>query len=46
MDLLKKCFIFKTIDPEDYTIVINALQEKCFAEGDLVIRQGDDGNEM
>lgn len=46
IELLKKCFIFKTIDPDDYKLVINAMVSKTFAEGELVIKQGDDGNEM
>jgi len=28
MELLKKCFIFRTIDPEDYSTVINAMVRK------------------
>lgn len=46
MELLKKCFIFKTIDPDDYSTVINAMALKKFVDGDQVIKQGDEGNEM
>jgi len=43
---LKKCFIFKTIDPDDYSTVVNAMALKTFVDGDQVIKQGDEGNEM
>lgn len=46
LELMKKCFIFKTVDPEDYNTIVNALQKRTYSDGEQVIKQGDDGNEM
>lgn len=46
LKLLEKSFIFKTIDVEDQAIVINNMVQRDFQQGDPVITQGDDGNEM
>lgn len=46
LELLKKCFIFKTIDPEDHEIVVNVMQTKKVKDGEQLIKQGDDGNEL
>lgn len=46
LELMKKCFIFKTIDPDDYQTVISAMQKRTYTDGEQVIKQGDDGSEM
>lgn len=46
LDLLKNSFIFKTVDSDDYDMVIGALKKRVLSEGEMVIKQGDDGNEM
>lgn len=46
LDLLKNSFIFKTVDSEDYDKVIAAMKKRVVSEGQAVIKQGDDGDEM
>jgi cAMP-dependent protein kinase regulator len=43
---LNSSFIFETLDEKDKSIVIHAMEEKKFAAGETVIRQGDDGKEL
>lgn len=38
--------MFKSLDIEDLNIVINAMREVKFKQGDQVIKQGDDGDEL
>lgn len=44
--MLKHSFIFKTIDSDDFDLIINAMKKRVFSDGEVVIKQGDDGNEM
>jgi len=46
LNLLKNSFIFKTCDSDDYDMIITALKRRVLSEGEIVIKQGDDGNEM
>jgi cAMP-dependent protein kinase regulator len=41
---LLQSFMFKSLDPEDLEIVINAMKEVKFNQGEQVIKQGDDGD--
>ena len=41
---LSKSFMFAALEENEKNIVINAMEEKKFKKGDLVIRQGDDGD--
>ena len=43
---LNSSFIFETLDEKDKSIVIHAMEEKQFAAGETVIKQGDDGKEL
>lgn len=36
--------MFRTLEPSDLQIVINAMEEVKFSKGDCVIKQGDDGD--
>lgn len=38
--------MFNNLDPKDQQIVIDAMSIKTFNEGDYIIKQGDDGNEL
>ena len=44
--ILGKNFMFNGLDGNDQQIVINAMEIKDYQTGDLVIKQGDDGNEL
>ncbi|CAK87116.1 unnamed protein product (macronuclear) [Paramecium tetraurelia] len=39
-------FMFQALDEKDLNIVLGAMDEKKFQVGDVVIKQGDDGNEL
>lgn len=39
-------FMFNTLDEKDKHIIVDAMAIKNFQEGDYVIKQGDDGNEL
>lgn len=41
---LEESFMFRTLDPKNQEVVINAMEEKHFKEGEAVITQGDDGD--
>lgn len=43
---LKQSFIFQALNEEEFSIVVNAMEEKRFVGGDKVIEQGEDGNEL
>jgi cAMP-dependent protein kinase regulator len=43
---LQDCFMFKKLEDKDLNIVIDAMKEVKYKEGDVIIRQGDDGNEL
>lgn len=43
-DKLNQSFMFRSLEPTDLKIVINAMEEVKFSKGDFVIKQGDDGN--
>ena len=45
-ELLLNIFMFKNLDPKDLNIVIDAMELKVFNPNDMVINQGDDGNEL
>lgn len=38
--------MFKNLDAKDLNIVIDAMELKVFNPNDMVINQGDDGNEL
>lgn len=44
--LLKKIFMFKFLEKENFEIVIDAMAERQFSNEDDVICQGDDGDEL
>ena len=39
-------FLFNALDEKEMKIVIDAMEEKKYADGDKVIVQNDDGNEL
>jgi cAMP-dependent protein kinase regulator len=43
---LLESFLFSNLDEKDLVIVIDAMEEKIFEEGQTVIQQGDDGAEL
>ena len=43
---LTEAFMFSAVAPEDLEIVINAMGEKKVASGDVVITEGDDGDDL
>ena len=43
---MNKSFIFNALDKNALEIVINAMEEKTFKEGEYVMRQGEEGNEL
>jgi cAMP-dependent protein kinase regulator len=43
---MKNTFIFKTCEREQQDILIDAMDTQNFKQGDMVITQGDDGNEL
>lgn len=46
MDRLEKSFMFAALDDVERNVVVNAMEEKKFTEGSIVIQQNDDGNEL
>ena len=44
--LLLKIFMFKSLEEVDLVVVIDAMEERKFSNGDSVIAQGDDGSEL
>lgn len=45
-ELLQKSFIFNHLDDKELDIIVKALEVRTFTEGQQVIAQGDDGNEL
>ena len=43
---LEKSFMFAALDNAERQVVVNAMEEKKFSAGSVVIQQGDDGNEL
>lgn len=43
---LQKSFMFASLEDQERFIVINAMEERKVPAGEIVIRQGDDGNEL
>lgn len=43
---LKESFMFKNLEEKDMDIVVDAMKEVHFKEGQTIIKQGDDGNEL
>lgn len=43
---LQKSFMFNSLEEQERFIVINAMEEKKIQAGEVVIKQGDDGNEL
>jgi len=43
---LSQAFMFASLDEKEKNIVINAMEECNFSEGDTVIKQGDDGDRL
>jgi cAMP-dependent protein kinase regulator len=43
---LSKSFMFSVLEEHEKNIVIDAMDEKEFQEGEVVIRQGEEGNEL
>lgn len=39
-------FVFNALDAKEMEIVIGAMEEKSFNPGEVVIKQGDEGNEL
>ena len=44
--ILSKSFLFAALHEKDRDTVVSAMEEKKFAPGEMVINQGDDGNEL
>lgn len=43
---LEQVFLFSSLDENDKSIVIKAMEEKKFKKDEYVIKQGEDGNEL
>ena len=43
---LKDSFMFKNLEDKDMGIVVDAMKEMNFKEGEIIINQGDDGKEL
>jgi cAMP-dependent protein kinase regulator len=43
---LKASFLFQSLSDRDFEIVVDAMEEKKFAPGEYVIKQGEDGSEL
>ena len=41
---LSQAFMFKMLDESDKKIVVDAMEEKRYRKGDIVIKQGNDGD--
>lgn len=46
IEVIDKCFMFSSLEKIEKEVLILAFEERRFAPGDKVIRQGDDGNEL
>ena len=46
VERLQKSFMFANLEEKERLIVVDSMEEKKFNAGDLVINQGDDGNEL
>jgi cAMP-dependent protein kinase regulator len=45
-DLLLNCFLFKNLDEEDMTAIVDAMEIRKLAPNTQIITQNDDGNEL
>lgn len=45
-DLIQNIFMFKHLEEKEMDIIISAMETKIFENEDVVIKQGDDGNEL
>jgi len=43
---LRRSAMLETLDDEEIAQLADALQKKCFEEGEVIVRQGDTGNEL
>ena len=43
---LQHSFMFQALDEKEMQIVVDAMEEKRYKQGDIVIEQGDDGSEL
>jgi cAMP-dependent protein kinase regulator len=43
---LEKAFMFSALENKDKDIVINAMAETIVKEGEFIIKQGDDGDNL
>lgn len=43
---LSHSFLFNSLNPEEFSIVVDAMDERRVSPGDNVIQQGEDGNEL
>ena len=43
---LQKLFIFSALSAKDVEVIIDAMEERKFSQGHIVIGQGDEGNEL
>ena len=46
IQVLEKSFMFAALDDVERNVVVNAMEEKQFSPGSIVIQQGDNGNEL
>lgn len=46
VDRLSKAFMFAALDDQEREIVVNSMEERKFRPNEMVITQGDDGNEL
>ena len=46
IEVINKCFMFSSLEKCEKEVLILAFEERRFTNGDNVIRQGDDGNEL
>ena len=44
MDKIEVAFMFSGLDPKEKQIVVDAMEEKNFVEGQVVIQEGDEGD--
>eukprot|EP00747_Dinoflagellata_sp_TGD_P162136 gnl/TRDRNA2_/TRDRNA2_179391_c0_seq1.p1 gnl/TRDRNA2_/TRDRNA2_179391_c0~~gnl/TRDRNA2_/TRDRNA2_179391_c0_seq1.p1 ORF type:complete len:434 (+),score=118.76 gnl/TRDRNA2_/TRDRNA2_179391_c0_seq1:70-1302(+) len=42
--ILQKSFMFSTLEPKELEVVINAVKQVSFKDGDRIIKEGDDGD--
>ena len=43
---LKMSFVFNALDAKELEVVVDAMEEKLYKVGDMVIKQGDDGDNL